>query len=692
MNSQTYGRLPEDRTGVSSIPVAEAPSWAARSTVRSFARQNGAPVTCLLTEHRIHVPSRTTYSRYVNRLESSQAVQQLSRVEIPFDPEVQSLVVHAISIFRNGQLTNHARTEDFEIIRREQKLESGIVNGQVSALLLLKDVRPGDVLDLEFSMTDAGGIFGDGMSWLQSAEQAYPVGDWKFAWLDEPGRRYQCSPKPEHLEYTESMAEGLLIREWKASGIPAKEPENHLPADVFPFSYLQVSTFGSWGEVVERLLARWNFTPAAREELDIELETIRSAAGGDPAKLVDFAVASARDAVRYQSYSPGLLAMVPADLATVWNRRYGDCKEKALLLTWLLRECGLDAVPVLVNGSIGKALPGLLPGPGMFDHVVTRVGLDGKTLWIDATDLYRGGRPSGWISLPLAWGLPLAPGESDLVEIPDAGPGETYLKVREHVKPDSATRSVAVEAELVAGGRRADWLRGLMDSQGMQGLQKFLKSYMETTRRGIELSGDPSFDDDREKNEIVIRVSTRIPQGVQQDPEYARDRVSLAPFTFAGMLPVSETSTRAMPLFLGTADRIEHEIEVEHPAVTKADYPRQTARTSAFQVDVGSRMAGPRPVFWFSCSILEDRVAPADLTKYKAAVDRAYGILDVCLHLPAKGRRSGSAHPERRWGGGIPSRAAHAGQATGAMRIVWFVCLGIVILSILIRLIAALAG
>jgi hypothetical protein len=638
----------------------------------------------------VHVPTKASYSRHVSRLETPQAVQQLSRVEIPFDPEVQVLVIHAVSIFREGKLTNHAKLEDIELIRREQRLDAGILNGELSALLLLKDVRTGDVLDVEFTLTDEGGLFGEDMSWLQSAEQSYPVGDWRFVWMDRAGHACRVSAKPAHLTYAESESGELLIRTWTAASIPAKEPDELLPPDVFPVSFLQVTTHESWGGMVERLLTRWNAEPSDRSSLDVELSSIREIAGDDQEKLVDAAVATARDAVRYQNYSPGLLAMVPEDLSKIWERRFGDCKEKSLLLAWLLNECGINACPVLVNSIIGKALPKLLPSPALFDHVVTRVDVAGRVLWIDPTDLHRGGRPSEWTHLPFAWGLPLKEGASELLGIPAALAGETFLKVKEYVKPDSKSRAVALDIEITTGGRRADWLRGLAGSQGMPGIQKFLKGFMETTRRGIELEEDPVYHDDRASNTGRIEVRARIPKGVLQDPEYARDFVALAPFSFAGALAGVDNPRRKTPLALGTKDRIEHEIEVEHPHVSKADFPRKTVKNAAFQMDAGSRMEGSRPVYWFTCSTLEDRVMPTDLPLYKSAVERAYGILDISLTLPASGRkgRPPSNDPENRWGGGIPTpQAARAGESREAAKIARFVGIVVFVLIVLLKMI-----
>jgi hypothetical protein len=672
------------------IQVAPAAEWVVRSKVRGAARRDAAPVTCLLADRQVHVPGKASYSRHVSRLETPQAVQQLSRVEIPFDPEVQVLVIHAISIFREGKLTNHARLEDIELIRREQRLDAGILNGELSALMLLKDVRTGDILDVEFTVTDEGGLFGDDMSSLQAAEQSYPVGDWRFTWMDHPDHACRVSPKPDHLSYAESEADGLLVRTWTASSIPAREPEEQLPPDVFPISILQITTHESWGGMVERLLTRWNAAPSDRSSLEVELSSIREISGDDPEKLVDAAVAAARDAVRYQNYSPGLLAMVPEDLSVIWERRFGDCKEKSLLLSWLLKECGIEACPVLVNSTIGMALPKLLPSPALFDHVVTRAEVAGRVLWIDPTDIHRGGRPSGWTHLPFAWGLPLRTGADDLLEIPDAPAGETFLKVKERVKPDSRSRAVTFDIEITTGGRRADWLRGLAGSQGMPGIQKFVKGFMETTRRGIELEEDPEYHDDRVANTGRIEVRARIPQGVQQDREYARDFVALAPFSFVGVLSGVDNPKRRTPLALGAKDRIEHEIEVEHPLITKADFPRKTVKNAAFQMDAGSRMEGSRPVYWFTCSTLEDRVPPADLSLYKTAVERAFGILDISLTLPASGKRvNQSSHdPENRWGGGIPSpRAARAGESAEAAKIAKVVAIVVVVILILIKLV-----
>ena len=62
----------------------------------------------------------------------------------------------------------------------------------------------------------------------------------------------------------------------------------------------------------------------------------------------------------------------PQQPAVVLAQRYGDCKDKALLLAALLRELGVEAYPALVNTKLRQRLDDYLPSPFLFDHVITR--------------------------------------------------------------------------------------------------------------------------------------------------------------------------------------------------------------------------------------------------------------------------------------------------------------------------------
>ena len=62
---------------------------------------------------------------------------------------------------------------------------------------------------------------------------------------------------------------------------------------------------------------------------------------------------------------------------------YGDCKDKNTLLAALLDAEGFHSTSVLI-GTKMKLDPDI-PSPSQFDHVITRVPVDGKEIWLDST-------------------------------------------------------------------------------------------------------------------------------------------------------------------------------------------------------------------------------------------------------------------------------------------------------------------
>ena len=100
--------------------------------------------------------------------------------------------------------------------------------------------------------------------------------------------------------------------------------------------------------------------------------------------------------MKYTGIEFGEASLVPRTPAEVFERRYGDCKDKALLLTALLRAAGIPAEVALLDAGFGADVDPDVPGFGSFDHAI--VYLPGpKPLWIDATDRFS---PVGDLPLP----------------------------------------------------------------------------------------------------------------------------------------------------------------------------------------------------------------------------------------------------------------------------------------------------
>jgi tetratricopeptide (TPR) repeat protein len=86
---------------------------------------------------------------------------------------------------------------------------------------------------------------------------------------------------------------------------------------------------------------------------------------------------------RYISISLGQGRYTPHSASEVLGNGFGDCKDKHTLFAALLRAVGIDARPVLISTSL--KLDADVPGPALFDHVITAIPQGNTYVWMDTT-------------------------------------------------------------------------------------------------------------------------------------------------------------------------------------------------------------------------------------------------------------------------------------------------------------------
>ncbi|MCX5850204.1 MAG: DUF3857 domain-containing protein [Deltaproteobacteria bacterium] len=69
----------------------------------------------------------------------------------------------------------------------------------------------------------------------------------------------------------------------------------------------------------------------------------------------------------------------------IFQKRYGDCKDKTVLLLTMLKIAGIEGKPALVP-AYGKYFDDSMPSLNAFNHVIAVVPSGGKYFWLDATN------------------------------------------------------------------------------------------------------------------------------------------------------------------------------------------------------------------------------------------------------------------------------------------------------------------
>ncbi len=129
-------------------------------------------------------------------------------------------------------------------------------------------------------------------------------------------------------------------------------------------------------------------------------------------------------AIRTVPIDFGEVGYTPTDPATVNKHRYGDPKDKAVLLASLLKDAGFDAQPIAVRKDDAGFIPEIA-SPEQFDHVIVAVQVGDSTLYLDPTARFTGyGEvPSSLMGKPAIH----LNGKAQLFNLPDKTPDNNNI-------------------------------------------------------------------------------------------------------------------------------------------------------------------------------------------------------------------------------------------------------------------------
>jgi hypothetical protein len=249
------------------------------------------------------------------------------------------------------------------------------------------------------------------------------------------------------------------------------------------------------------------------------IQSVR-AAGGGPEEQALRALQLVQEDVRYTSISIGAGSHRPSDPGTVLRRRFGDCKDKSLLLVTMLRALGLEAEPALVHSTRGHKLPDVLPTPFAFDHVIVRTTIGGRTYWLDGT---RAKETLPLVSLQspsFEHGLVLASDTKSLAPIPS--PARDSQRREVHVRLD-ASAGLETPATLTVRtryhGAAADAMRHDFARTHMSQREKDYLDYYAKLYPGTQSAGPIVVKDDAGGHVFEVRESYRLESAFTPDGE-----------------------------------------------------------------------------------------------------------------------------------------------------------------------------
>jgi hypothetical protein len=364
--------------------------------------------------------------------------RDLGTVVIPFDSQAKINWLRAWCIPAQGK--------DYEVKDRDA---AEVALPAVQGSELITDVRakvmhipasdPGNIIGWEYEQEDHPFVLQD----IWYFQHAYPSREEHYSIQLPPGWEYKASWL-NHREIAPTGA-GSNQWQWTVSAVPGIRDENEMPPHRGIEGQMIVSFVPPGG--AGRYFASWRdmglwYTDLTRGRRDASAEiSQKTAALASKSSTLANMQAVARFVqhdIRYVAIELGIGGYQPHSATDVFAHRYGDCKDKATLMSSMLKSIGVDSYYVVINTERGSITPDMPAHMGGFDHAILAIKLPdgvadpslvalvqhpkfGRLLFFDPTDDLT---PLGSLrgDLQANYALLVTPEGGELTELPQMPP------------------------------------------------------------------------------------------------------------------------------------------------------------------------------------------------------------------------------------------------------------------------------
>jgi transglutaminase-like putative cysteine protease len=463
-----------------------------------------------LVEKQNHAELKEEYRHFIREIISQSGVQNGSEISVTYDPGFQQLIFHKIIVWRNNHPVDQLSARKFKVLQNEKELSKFIYSGTFDAYLILDDVRKGDRIEYAYTIKGRNPIFG-----AKYANTFYFEGSSSY------GREYTnlIVSKKRHLNFksfnfdTKPLSRdvgGLRIYEWESTLTKTHRAEAYEPSWYVAEKYTQVSEYQSWIDVVNWGLKVNSYPDLKTPLVDKTVRELQSLSRNDPEKYIELATRFVQDEIRYMGIEMGEYSQRPNSPERILIQRYGDCKDKSLLLIYLLNKQNIDAYMAYVDTYSGKRTRDFLPSPFLFDHAVVVVEYKNNKTWIDPTISNQRGTfqtiyfPNYGQALVLKAGVDQP---EDVISIPT---GKLVADLTFNIPDTAAGNKASLTISSTYTDNYADDIRLTIDEQGTDGLEKSFREYISKYYPDIESKGNIIIKDNESSNTINIIESYLI--------------------------------------------------------------------------------------------------------------------------------------------------------------------------------------
>lgn len=505
----------------------------------------------LLYDNQVHVPKQESFTRLTTKITDNVGVQNASNITINYDPTYQNLNLHKVNIIRDGNVLNKLDVNNFQVMRRELNAESFLYDGSLSAVMNISDVRTGDIIDYSYSIKGFNPIHNNTFSTSFYLNDYESIGEINATVLSENQLNYKLFNNA--IKPTISYINNLHQYRWNVTNTSKVEFEQNTPSWKLIYDTICISGYNSWEDVVNWGLDVYTLNEKTDTELLAKINQIntKNETLGDKIKAtLDFV----QNEIRYLGLESGIGSYKPFSPNQVFEKRFGDCKDKSLLMSTMLNKMGIDAYPMLVNTYLKHTINDLLPSPKFFDHCVVKVENGASNYYYDPTISNQGGDHTLTYFPDYKFGLVLKDGNTALDEIKTNS--QSKVETFEEYTIDTIGKGAKLKVVTTYYESEADNIRNYFKNNSINAIKKEYENFYSDYYFNVTAINPPRIKDNKYSNKFEVIEDYKI-DSIWQPMVEKENHISAS---------FSATSISNL-LYIPTKDKRDNEVSIIYPII-----------------------------------------------------------------------------------------------------------------------------
>lgn len=570
------------------VKKVNAPSWVTFTEYEINPKINSEEVNqgslILLYDQQIDFDSQEDYFKKVTKITENVGVQSSSTINVEYDPNYQTLLFHSLFVIRDGKRIDKLKFSEFNLLRRELNAENYIYDGSITAMTNISDVRVGDIIEYSYTIKGFNPIHNGKYASTFNLETSAPLG---MLFL-----KFQ-STKPLHTKFFNTdikliseKKNGKNIYTINRKDIKPLEYEDNIPSWHITSAIINISNYGrNWKEIVDWGINVFTYRNKLSRELKKKVAEIRQN-NKTEGERIKATLNFVQNEVRYLGLENGIGAYKPFSPNKVFKQRFGDCKDKSLLLVTMLNKMDIEAYPMLVNTYLKSTINDLLPSAYFFDHcVVKTVDSNKNEFYYDPTITNQGGEYNNTPFPDYRYGLVLKKGNTELDEIVPVN--NNLVEITDKYVLNKETKGASLTITSVYHSSEADVIREYYKNNSISSVKKEYENFYSNYHPTIRSQQNPEFIDNLKENKLTVIELYQIDSIWK--PSVFNDKqgiVEFYPYSITNILSMPSKNERETPFYLSYPVERNHKTIVQLPGNWNVDQTSFSLNNDNFFYDM----------------------------------------------------------------------------------------------------------